>query len=153
MVIQGGVELRLALNAMAAREDRATRLAVRELAARLIRYAKREASGPARGGGVRRNRKGEVVPHHSGGPGVVTGHLRRSILVLNEGRQGPFSWFTRVAPRTPYARRLELGFVGADSRGRRYTQPPYPYMRPALRKVDAEANKVFVRVWRKAEEG
>jgi hypothetical protein len=30
-----------------------------------------------------------------------------------------------------YARRLELGFIGTDSLGRHYHQPPFPYMRPA----------------------
>lgn len=31
-----------------------------------------------------------------------------------------------------YARRLELGFVGTDSRGRTYDQAPRPFLRPAL---------------------
>ena len=30
-----------------------------------------------------------------------------------------------------YARRIELGFIGTDKLGRRYHQPPQPYMRPA----------------------
>jgi hypothetical protein len=32
----------------------------------------------------------------------------------------------------PYARRIEYGFVGADSLGRNYHQPAQPYMRPAF---------------------
>ncbi len=32
---------------------------------------------------------------------------------------------------TPYARRIEMGFCGADALGRVYNQPPRPYMRPA----------------------
>lgn len=38
-----------------------------------------------------------------------------------------------------YARRIEYGFVGADVLGRRYNQPPQPYMRPAfdMRQGDA----------------
>lgn len=31
-----------------------------------------------------------------------------------------------------YARRIELGFAGTDSLGRRYNQPAHPYLRPAL---------------------
>lgn len=31
----------------------------------------------------------------------------------------------------PYARRIELGFVGVDSLGRHYNQAAEPYMRPA----------------------
>lgn len=33
---------------------------------------------------------------------------------------------------TGYALRLELGFFGTDSRGRRYQQEPRPFARPAL---------------------
>lgn len=38
-----------------------------------------------------------------------------------------------------YARRIEYGFVGTDRLGRRYNQPPQPYMRPAfdMRQGDA----------------
>jgi Bacteriophage HK97-gp10, putative tail-component len=32
----------------------------------------------------------------------------------------------------PYARRIELGFIGIDSLGRHYHQAPEPYMRPAF---------------------
>jgi hypothetical protein len=32
----------------------------------------------------------------------------------------------------PYARRLELGFVGVDSLGRHYDQAPRPFLRPAV---------------------
>jgi len=32
----------------------------------------------------------------------------------------------------PYAKRIERGFVGRDSLGRRYNQPAQPYLRPAL---------------------
>lgn len=39
----------------------------------------------------------------------------------------------------PYARRIEYGFVGADSLGRVYNQPPQPYMRPAFETRKEEA--------------
>ena len=41
----------------------------------------------------------------------------------------------------PYARRIEMGFVGQDSLGRHYHQAAQPYMRPAYdnRKDDAAA--------------
>jgi hypothetical protein len=38
-----------------------------------------------------------------------------------------------------YARRLELGFIGTDSLGRHYHQPPFPYMRPARDNKQDEA--------------
>lgn len=41
----------------------------------------------------------------------------------------------------PYARRIELGFIGVDSLGRHYHQAPEPYMRPAFDdKKDAAAD-------------
>jgi hypothetical protein len=145
---EGGALLRATLITMVAHEEEVTRKAVRDLGLRLTNYAKREASGPARAGLPRRNRKGEMIPYHAGGPGVVTGTLRRSILPRREGRVGAYSWFIEVAPGTPYSRRLELGFYGTDSLGRRYQQPPYPYMKPAREKTQAEANAVFARAWR-----
>lgn len=150
VVFEGGDMLRIALLAVIEHEEAATRKAVRELALRLTNYAKREASGPARVGIPRRNRKGETIPYRAGGPGVVTGTLRRSILPRREGRVGAYSWFVDVAPGTPYSRRLELGFYGTDSLGRRYAQPPYRYMRPAREKTEAVANQVFTRAWREA---
>jgi hypothetical protein len=39
----------------------------------------------------------------------------------------------------PYARRIELGFIGVDSLGRHYHQAPEPYMRPAFDEKQAEA--------------
>lgn len=150
IVFEGGEALRIALLAVLEHEEVATRKAVRDLAVRFTNYAKREASGPARAGIPRRNRKGETIPYHAGGPGVVSGTLRRSILPRREGRVGAYSWFVDVAPGTPYSRRLELGFTGVDSLGRRYAQPAYPYMKPAREKTQAVANQVFARAWRDA---
>lgn len=49
------------------------------------------------------------------------------------------SWSTRrnaktvtVGTNKPQARRLEYGFVGADSLGRHYNQAPRPHLRPAM---------------------
>jgi Bacteriophage HK97-gp10, putative tail-component len=39
----------------------------------------------------------------------------------------------------PYARRIELGFIGVDSLGRHYHQAPEPYMRPAFDEGLADA--------------
>lgn len=39
----------------------------------------------------------------------------------------------------PYARRIEMGFIGTDSIGRRYHQPAKPFMRPAFDSKQEEA--------------
>ena len=56
----------------------------------------------------------------------VTTRLRGSITHEIEGLAG------RVGSNVEYARRVELGFVGADSLGRVYNQAPNPYLRKAL---------------------
>lgn len=64
------------------------------------------------------------------GPRLQTGNLVRSITVdmrLDAGAPTAY-----IGSNAPYARRLELGFSDTDSLGRRYTQPPYPYLGPAL---------------------
>lgn len=57
---------------------------------------------------------------------VLTGTLRRSI------RAEAVTGGVVVGTELPYARRIEFGFNGADSRGRTYHQQPRPYLRPAL---------------------
>ena len=59
---------------------------------------------------------------------VDTTRLRTSITKEVEETVG------RVGSNVEYARRIELGFVGADSLGRVYNQSPQPYLRPALEK-------------------
>ena len=49
----------------------------------------------------------------------------------------------KVGTNLEYARRVELGFVGTDSRGRRYNQAPRPYLRPALHKNEAIIKQMF----------
>lgn len=57
---------------------------------------------------------------------VLTGTLRRSI------RAEAVTGGVVVGTELPYARRIEFGFNGTDSRGRTYHQAPRPYPRPAL---------------------
>lgn len=60
----------------------------------------------------------------------VSGNLRRSIhyrtFDLARGVEAI------VGTDVEYARRIEYGFAGRDSRGRLYNQPAKPYLRPAL---------------------
>lgn len=55
-----------------------------------------------------------------------------------------------VGSQADYSRRLELGFMGRDSRGRYYHQGPRSFLRPALDdntdKVEAEVHKRLVQV-------
>jgi hypothetical protein len=79
---------------------------------------------------------------------VVTGRLRDGIhteTVADTDTQQVLMVTPVVAAgnkygfEPPYARRIELGFIGVDSLGRHYHQPPEPYMRPAFDEGSAEA--------------
>lgn len=71
-------------------------------------------------------------PHSSPGepPRRISGALQASIghQVVTQGELVGVA----VYAGTPYALRLELGFFGVDSLGRRYSQAPRPFLRPAL---------------------
>lgn len=81
-------------------------------------------------GGVKRRanapRGGPAGPE----PRLQTGDYNRSInrRAFTEGT----SFGVSVGTNRPQARRLELGFVGADSLGRVYDDPPRPHFGPAL---------------------
>lgn len=79
----------------------------------------------------------------------LTGNNRRGIHVGGEGSTGGLEGGTTgtdiggqeigattvlipVGTNVAYARRLELGFAGADSLGRTFNQPAQPYLRPAI---------------------
>ena len=61
------------------------------------------------------------------GPNIVSGNLYGSILIDHTLGDADGWGVATVYTNTIYARRLELGFHGADSLGRNYNQPPYPF--------------------------
>lgn len=78
------------------------------------------------------------------GPHIITGRLHSSLRVRTDGRR------VLVYPSgsaAPYARRIELGFVGTDSLGRVYNQPPYPYFRPGVRRAARDMGTTARNVW------
>lgn len=70
------------------------------------------------------------------GPNVITGEYRESI------KYSPFKLSqglgAEVYSDAPQAFRLEYGFVGVDSIGRHYNQPPFPHFRPAIESMSGE---------------
>ncbi|MGW4270873.1 HK97 gp10 family phage protein [Streptomyces seoulensis] len=64
------------------------------------------------------------------GPNVITGAYRNSWRP--EVRALPHGAVCTIGTSLPYGRRLEFGFVGTDSLGRTYNQPPFPHVQPAL---------------------
>jgi len=64
------------------------------------------------------------------GPNVITGAYRNSWQTHT--RRIPHGTICTLATDAPQGRRLEYGFVGIDSLGRHYAQPPFPHVQPAL---------------------
>ena len=82
-------------------------------------------------------------------PQSVSENLKGSIHrtgMPNEVTRGV--WTAEVGPTMVYARRIELGFKGADSLGRVYNQRPYPYMRPGLRVASPNVRGILANRWR-----
>ena len=50
-----------------------------------------------------------------------------------------------VGPTMEYSARLEFGFKDTDSKGRKYNQPPRPYMTPAAGEAQSYFDKVIRR--------
>jgi hypothetical protein len=87
---------------------------------------------------IRRSKSGRTVgldPSAVGEPPKrLTGALIQSIQAPGAVREGD-SVVAPIVAGTKYARRLEFGFIGTDARGRRISQGPRPFMRPALERV------------------
>lgn len=71
------------------------------------------------------------------GPRRQTGDYRRSISVTTD-RSSNGTHSAVVGTNAPQARRLEHGFIGADSLGRHYSSPPLPHFGPALDETEPE---------------
>ena len=112
-----------------------------ELARDLLRYAAVAEAGARfkiRHYGAKLHAK--VVAHASQGrPGLLvrTGDYISRIKVDDRGSTRGHAQ-VRVYSEHPGANRLEFGFVGQDSLGREYNQPPYPHFGPALSEMEAE---------------
>lgn len=83
------------------------------------------------------------------GPNVITGAYRDSWTVaIDAGAPGVTEGL--IGTTAPQGRRLEFGFSGADKLGRRYNQPPFPHVAPALdafgRQADGQLKDVVEKV-------
>ncbi|MGM9465380.1 HK97 gp10 family phage protein [Streptomyces murinus] len=67
------------------------------------------------------------------GPNAPTGDYRRSWTY--EFSTSGMTVEAVVGTNKPQGRRLEYGFVGADSLGRIYNQPPFPHVGPAVEQI------------------
>jgi len=82
------------------------------------------------------------------GPRNRSGDYRRSI-VSDTQVQGS-TVLGQIGTNSPQGRRLEFGFVGADSLGRNYNQPPFPHFMPAVPEITADVENEIAKAMEKA---
>jgi len=81
------------------------------------------------------------------GPRVPTGDYRRSINVrFSDGGAR-----AEIGTAAVQGHRLEYGFVGPDSLGRVYNQPPYPHFRPMRDQIEHEWVKIMSDIVRESK--
>ncbi len=101
------------------------------------------ASAPGQPPAVDTGRLRASISSNWTGSGMAKGKVK-SPAKTEDGVGQPTKELTGVVgTNVEYARRLELGFVGTDSKGRKYNQAPRPYLRPALHKNEKGIRKLF----------
>jgi hypothetical protein len=75
------------------------------------------------------------------GPRAITGDYRRSITLEMTVIGGNVA--AVIGTVAPQGRRLEYGYVGPDSLGRTFSQPPYPHFGPPLDRTVEEMQKAL----------
>lgn len=85
---------------------------------------------------INSERGGDEFPHR------ITGNLMRSIKEVRIKGSGT-RVESQVGSTMKYARRLEKGFMDVDRLGRRYHQPPRPFLIPALDENEAQVIEAF----------
>ncbi len=134
-----------ALHSLNTRVDSAGRASTVEVAAEVERAAKNNFEGAHK-------RNEPRVPNSSNKPNIVTGRLRGSIRSTGVQRLAG-GWTSAVGPTVVYGRRVELGFKGTDSIGRKYNQPAYPYFGPGVKEVRLRVAAISTRNWAAAING
>lgn len=91
--------------------------------------------------------------HGRPGPNYVSGNLYDSLTVTSDRGSGLVGniggWTATITDTADYAARIEFGFKGTDSKGRRYPVPyPYPYFVPGIK--DAEDSGILEKLFEDA---
>lgn len=73
-----------------------------------------------------------VVTTAKGRVSVRTGNLKNNIKEQNRSTYADLVQVDVGVKGVPYAARQEFGYIGPDKLGRRFHQPPRPYLRNSL---------------------
>lgn len=80
------------------------------------------------------HRRGTPTPSRPGEPpSLISGQLRRSVLIVPAEPRGATAWVAKVGPTAVYARIQELG--GDTGRNGASTLPARPYLEPAVKEL------------------
>lgn len=79
-------------------------------------------------------------------PALVSGALRRSVLVKGPTPTSAFAFKAEIGPTMIYGRIQELG--GWTGRGHATYLPPRPYMKPSLKKIGPKLEALFEDAWK-----
>ncbi len=131
--VDGAAELIALLNKGAAQTQVLMSAVVEKSAADLVALTQRNASGRP-------------------GPNAPTGDYRGSWRVEPVADGDPSAVSRSAGTDRVQANRLEYGFVGTDSRGRTYDQPPYPHHGPAVDVIEPVFEAAMAKVAEKAVE-
>jgi hypothetical protein len=103
----------------------------------IVAYIK-ESFGPSNEGGKNPSSPGDT-------PNIGLSTLRNNITfkVSTDSNDVIGTYGVSVGPASGYARRLELGFYGIDSKGRNVSQAPRPYLVPAYQKNKSMIKKIL----------
>lgn len=142
--VTGVAQLTRALQAMAARVEVATPVAVKAAGDLLKSKAQTELSRTSHARGTPTP---SVAPQP---PAKITGHLHDTWDVLGPTAIGAAIWHEEIGPTAVYARIQELG--GQAGRGHATTLPERPYLRPAFEAWirDPATRETFAKAWARA---
>lgn len=120
---------------------------LREKIKRAIKYSGKAAEEVTQKNGQRLLDTVKMNASGRPGPNIITGAYVASIQITERSR-----WTVAVGSNAPQTMRLEFGFVGVDSIGRHYNQPPFPHFRPAENEIAplyiADMHNAVRRIWR-----
>ena len=109
-----------------------------------LRVQKATLESVVEGAALVESRGKKNAPVSKGNNPPIHGTLRRSISMGTPTIEGPGVFSSRGGPSVIYARRVELGFHGADSLGRVYDQDGRPYWGPAVNSSHDDILAIFL---------
>jgi hypothetical protein len=148
VAVHGGNELVAALRDLERAGDRGAKAGIRAGGRELVKLTKQQIAGPPRWSRRGKGITGDAVDVHrtpvhverSGGPGRLTGELRKNVHACKV-RRDPLGWNGKVSAmggKHP---------AGAQNVYAPLVEKAYPFLKPALERFEPIAPALFERAW------